>query len=151
LDGISAQITIGEEIERVWDFLTDYDALASHLRGLSRSRLLRSENGYKVVEQVGRPGLPLLPAELAIRLKVVERPPSRIFFEQIEGFFKNFQGSWELAPAAAGSTLVRYHLSARLRGFLPERVLRPVLRQGAGEALHQLKTAIEKAAGRREP
>lgn len=143
MEAVSAQITIRGSIERVWEFLTDYDSLSRHLSGLSESRLLRAENGYKVVEQVGRPGLPLLPAELAVRLRVVERRPNLISFEQIEGSFAAFQGSWELAPDGTGRTLVRYRLAATPRGWLPGRLVAPLLRRGMEAALGEVKAALE--------
>ncbi len=141
---MSARITIEHGIERVWGFLTDYDGLAAHLTGLSSSRLLGAHNGYKIVEQVGRPGVPLLPAELTVRLKVVETPPRLICFEQLEGDLKSFRGSWELAPAGAGRTLLCYRLSAAPRGPIPAALIRPVLRRGVEEALRQVKAAVER-------
>ena len=148
MDSVTAQITIAGQIEDVWEFLTDYDGLARHVTGLARCRLLRSENGYKVVEQVGRPGVPLLPAELVVRLKVVERRPSLISFEQMEGSFSHFQGRWELAEAGATATRVIYELAAKPRGFLPSSLIRPALRRGMDEALHQIKAAIEASCGK---
>jgi carbon monoxide dehydrogenase subunit G len=147
LDGVSAQLSIERTVERVWEFLTDYDRLPCHLSGLTSSRLLRAENGYKVVRQVGRPGLPLLPAELAVTLRVEEDCPRRISFEQIEGFFKSFRGSWELYPRGE-TTLLRYHLSARPPGFLPAALLRPVLRRGVESALAEVKAALERSPER---
>jgi carbon monoxide dehydrogenase subunit G len=132
-------------MERVWEFLTDYDGLAHHLSGLARSRLVRCENGYKVVEQVARPGVPLLPGEVAVMLRVVERPPSRISFEQLEGAFHTFRGSWELAPAGEGCCVLTYRLDVRLRGFIPQMLIEPLVRKGAEEALRQVKAAIERA------
>lgn len=143
MEAVSAQITIKRGVERVWEFLTDYDSLARHITGISRSRLLGARDGYKIVEQVGRPGLPLLPAEMAVRLRVAERPPSLISFEQIEGSFAAFRGSWELASAGEGQTLVRYRLAVRPRGWLPQRLVNPLLRRGMDEALSELKAALE--------
>jgi carbon monoxide dehydrogenase subunit G len=144
LEGVSAQVAIERDVERVWEFLTDYDQLSRHLSGLTSSRLLRTENGYKVVRQVGRPGVPLLPAELAVTLRVVEEFPRLISFEQIEGVFKSFRGSWELHPRG-GATLLRYRLSARPPGLLPQGLIRPVIKRGMESALAEVKAAEERS------
>jgi len=143
---VGAKVVVASGIEELWEFLTDYSRLAQHLKALSRSRLVEDRDGFKLVEQAVRPGVPLLPAEVSMVLRITEKRPTHIHFEQVSGYLRSFRGRW-LLEQRAGSVSLSYEATAVMGGFLVPKVFaQRMLQQGAEKSLEQVKAVVEQRA-----
>ncbi|MCC5638167.1 SRPBCC family protein [Nostoc sp. CHAB 5844] len=95
---ISAKIHIPHPVERIWQVLTDYEALVDFIPNLAKSRLLEHPNGGIRLEQVGSQRLLNFKFCARVVLDLKEYFPKQITFSMVEGDFKGFSGSWNLEP-----------------------------------------------------
>lgn len=95
---ITAKIQIPHPIERIWEILTDYEALVDFIPNLAKSRLLEHPNGGIRLEQVGSQRLLNFNFCARVVLDLKECFPKEITFSMVEGDFKGFSGSWSLEP-----------------------------------------------------
>ncbi len=106
-------VLIPVERQRVWQVLTDYDHLAEFVPNLVESRFLGSENGRKLVRQVGSQKVLFARFSAAVVLAIEEIFPHQLRFQEIEGDFLLFEGFWELAEWLNQQTLLTYHLQVK--------------------------------------
>lgn len=106
-------VLIPVERQRVWQVLTDYDHLAEFVPNLVESRFLGSENGRKLVRQVGSQKVLFAHFSAAVVLAIEEIFPHQLRFQEIEGDFLLFEGFWELAEWLNQQTLLTYHLQVK--------------------------------------
>ena len=99
---ITAKVQIPQPIEKIWQILTDYEALADFIPNLATSRLLEHPNGGIRLEQVGSQRLLNFKFCARVVLDLVESFPKEINFQMVEGDFKGFSGSWCLEPYSLG-------------------------------------------------
>jgi carbon monoxide dehydrogenase subunit G len=120
--GISAEMTVAAGRDRVWRILTSFDEMDAHLSGLKKSKVLRKEGNYLLVEQTVKVGIPLLSFNVQVVMDVVEDRPF-LHFSQRQGSFAFFRGHWKVEPASEGTgTKIAYYLevgSARSLGNGP--------------------------------
>jgi ribosome-associated toxin RatA of RatAB toxin-antitoxin module len=95
---ITAVIQIPQPVEKVWQVLTDYEALPEFIPNLAKSKLLDHPNGGIRLEQVGSQSLLNFKFCARVILDLEELFPQSISFRMIEGDFKDFSGSWCLEP-----------------------------------------------------
>jgi len=95
---ISATIHIPYPVERIWQVLTDYEALVDFIPNLAKSRLLEHPNGGIRLEQVGSQRLLNFNFCARVVLDLEEYFPKQITFCMVEGDFKGFSGTWNLEP-----------------------------------------------------
>lgn len=95
---ISAKVQIPQSVERVWQVLTAYEALAEFIPNLTKSRLLEHPTKGIRLEQVGSQRLLRLNFSARVVLDLEEKYPHEINFKMVEGDFKEFSGSWRLEP-----------------------------------------------------
>lgn len=107
---IRAQIQISHPVEQVWQILTDYEALASFIPNLAKSRLLDHPAGGIRLEQVGTQKLLRFNFSARVVLDIEENFPHEINFTLVEGDLKDYSGSWRLEQmkSARGSTNLCY-------------------------------------------
>ena len=111
-NGIVAEMTVAAGSERVWRILTAFDEMDAHLSGLKKSRVLKKEGDYLLVEQTAKMGIPLLSFHYRVVMEVVEERPF-LYFSQRQGSFAFFRGHWRVEPASEGrGTQIRYYLEA---------------------------------------
>jgi len=106
-------VLIPVERQRVWRVLTDYDHLAEFIPNLVESRLIGSENGRKLVRQVGSQKVLFARFSAAVVLAIEEIFPHQLRFQEVEGDFLLFEGFWELAEWLNHQTLLTYHLQVK--------------------------------------
>lgn len=106
-------VLIPVERQWVWQVLTDYDHLAEFVPNLVESRFLGSENGRKLVRQVGSQKVLFARFSAAVVLAIEEIFPHQLRFQEIEGDFLLFEGFWELAEWLNQQTLLTYHLQVK--------------------------------------
>nr|WP_231866990.1 MULTISPECIES: SRPBCC family protein [unclassified Anabaena] len=95
---ITAKVQIPQPVERVWQVLTDYEALADFIPNLATSSLLEHPNGGIRLEQVGSQRLLNFNFCARVVLDLEEYFPKEINFQMVEGDFKGFSGRWCLEP-----------------------------------------------------
>ena len=94
--GVTGEIYIGSQPEKVWTVLTDYDNLKNFIPNIIESGLLKDKGDEKIIIQAGRTGIFLFKKTSHIKLKVKEEYFKHIYFEQITGDFKVYKGEWIL-------------------------------------------------------
>lgn len=115
-NGIVAKMTVAAGPDRVWRILTSFDEMDAHLSGLKKSKVLRKEGNYLLVEQTAKVGIPLLSFSFRVVLDVVEDKPF-LYFSQRQGSFAFFRGHWKVEPTSEGTgTEIRYYLEAGSAG-----------------------------------
>ncbi|AFY43587.1 SRPBCC family protein [Nostoc sp. PCC 7107] len=97
---ISAKIHIPHSVERIWQVLTDYEALVDFIPNLAKSRLMEHPSGGIRLEQVGSQRLLNVNFCARVVLDLEEHFPQQITFSMVEGDFKGFSGSWNLEPCS---------------------------------------------------
>ncbi|MFS8797431.1 SRPBCC family protein [Synechococcus sp. O70.2] len=110
---VQGRILIPVERRQVWQVLTDYDHLAEFIPNLVESRLLGSQNGRKLVRQVGSQQVLFARFSAAVVLAIEEVFPHQLRFQEVEGDFLIFEGFWELADWLEQQTLLTYHLQVQ--------------------------------------
>jgi len=111
-NGIVAEMTVAAGSNRVWRILTSFDEMDAHLSGLKKSKVLRKEGNYLLVEQTAKVGIPLLSFYFRVVMDVVEERPF-LYFSQRQGSFTFFRGHWKVEPTSEGTgTQIRYYLEA---------------------------------------
>ena len=130
--GLLAEMTVAAQPDRAWHVLTSFEEMSAHLSGFSKSKVLQTEDNYRLVEQTARVGIPLLPLSFRVVMSVVEDRPY-LHFRQLKGSFSSFRGHWWVDPESTGNgTRIQYFLEASLA-------------QGwkGGPVRHQIKRMIQ--------
>lgn len=99
---ITAKIQIPHSTERVWQVLTDYEALADFIPNLAKSRRLDHPTGGIRLEQVGTQRLLRFNFSARVVLDLEEKYPHQINFNMVEGDLKAYSGKWMLEPYPSG-------------------------------------------------
>ena len=127
---ITAAITIPHPVEKVWQVLTDYQALAEFIPSLSSSRILLHPNGGIRLEQIGSQRLMRLNFSARVVLDLEEFFPNEINFKMVEGDFKDFSGSWRLNSYSTHNkvlTSLSYTVKVWPKLTMPIRIIEPRL------------------------
>jgi ribosome-associated toxin RatA of RatAB toxin-antitoxin module len=95
---ITAIVEIPQPVEKVWQVITDYEALAEFIPNLTKSRLLKHPDGGIRLEQIGSQRLLNFQFCARVVLDLEEIFLQKINFQMVEGDFKGFSGSWCLEP-----------------------------------------------------
>jgi ribosome-associated toxin RatA of RatAB toxin-antitoxin module len=95
---ISAKLTIPHSPQKVWQVITDYEALPDFIPNLVKSqRLIHPESGIRV-EQIGFKCALHFCFSARVVVDFIEHFPHKIQFQMVEGDFKVFSGEWKLLP-----------------------------------------------------
>lgn len=122
-----------------WAVLSDYDRVAGFVSSMRRSRVLEREPDHLLVEQEASARFLLFSRGVRVLLKVRERAPERIAFEDVDGRdFAFYAGSWEVSPEGTGSRVV-YRLKAKRRFAAPDFVARGAFKRGAEALLDEVR------------
>jgi carbon monoxide dehydrogenase subunit G len=129
--GILAEMTVAAEPDRAWHVLTSFEEMSAHLSGFNKSKVLQTQDNYRLVEQTARVGIPLLSFSFRLVMSVIEDRPY-LHFRQLQGSFSSFRGHWWVDPESTGNgTRIQYFLEASLaRGWK------------GGPVRHQIKSMI---------
>lgn len=99
---ITAKVPIPQPVERIWQVLTDYEALSDFIPNLTKSCLLEHPHGGIRLEQIGSQRLLKFNFCARVVLDLQEYFPTAINFSMVEGDFKSFSGCWCLEPYSQG-------------------------------------------------
>ncbi|MBO3457903.1 SRPBCC family protein [Aetokthonos hydrillicola Thurmond2011] len=105
---ITAQVQIPQPAAKVWEVLTDYEALADFIPNLAKSCRLEHPTGGIRLEQIGCQRLLRFNFSARVILDLEEFFPEKINFQMVEGDFKDFSGSWCLEPYSNGDLMGTY-------------------------------------------
>jgi ribosome-associated toxin RatA of RatAB toxin-antitoxin module len=82
-----------------WEVLTDYDNFYRFLPTVVKSRVVQSEGGRTIVEQVDRRRILLSTMESTVRTENLELDQQQISFRLLEGNLQHMYGHWRLDQA----------------------------------------------------
>ncbi|MDJ0797029.1 MAG: SRPBCC family protein [Calothrix sp. MO_167.B12] len=146
---ITAQIQIPHSVEKVWQVLTNYEALADFIPNLSQSRRLDSPTGGIRLEQIGSQRLLRFNFSARVVLDLEENFPNTINFQMVEGDFKDFSGSWNLEPCFLGEqngTTLCYTVKIWPKVMMPVSIIERRLSQDLQMNLLAVQQRVEQLA-----
>ncbi|MGR3301170.1 MAG: SRPBCC family protein [Candidatus Scalindua sp.] len=147
--GVTGEIYIGFQPEKVWTVLTDYDNLNNFIPFMIESRLLKDKGDEKIIVQAGRTGIFLFKRTSHIKLKVKEEYFNHIYFEQISGDFKVYKGEWILEYyQEAQGTFLTFKGEVKPDFFAPLFITRYVQKRDLPITLEAIKRRVESSNNR---
>ena len=143
---ITATIKIPHPVEKVWQVLTDYQALSDFVPSLASSKKLEHPNGGIRLEQIGSQRLLRLNFSARVVLDLEESFPNLISFQMVEGDFKDFSGSWRLDSCLLDDktgTSLCYTVKVWPKLTMPIRIIEPRLSQDMQSNLLAIRERVE--------
>lgn len=131
---VRAECIIPAPRDRVWRVLTDYNHIDDIVPAVTESRLERADDGRMLLHQSGRSGVWIFTREFHVTLEVTEVPKSHIGFRIVEGDFKRFDGSWQIADSNGG-TWAAHRVEVQPDFFAPGWAQRHVARRLMAETI----------------
>ena len=144
--GASGCVFIEAEPPVVWRMLTDYDHLHETMPKVVSSRLLESNNQTKIIAQSGKSGIFIFEKTVNFTLKVEEVFPEHLYFSQIGGDFKVYEGEWRLEAVDGKNghaTLLTYEAEIKPDFFAPQFVVSFVQSQDLPTILKAIRSYCE--------
>ncbi|WP_414619685.1 SRPBCC family protein [Calothrix sp. CCY 0018] len=148
---ITAKIEIPHPVEKVWQVLTDYQALSDFVPSLASSKKLEHPSGGIRLEQIGSQRLLKLNFSARVVLDLEESFPDLISFQMVEGDFKDFSGSWRLNNCVLDDktgTLLCYTVKVWPKLTMPIRIIEPRLSQDMQSNLLAVRERVEELTGK---
>lgn len=147
--GVTGEIYIGSQPEKVWTVLTDYDNLKNFIPHIIESGLLKNKGDEKIIVQTGRTGIFLFKKTSHIKLKVKEEYLKHIYFEQIIGDFKVYKGEWILEYyQEAQGTFLTFKAEVKPDFFAPLFIIRHIQKRDLPIILEAIKRRVESSNNR---
>lgn len=147
--GVTGEIYIGSQPEKVWTVLTDYDNLKNFIPNIIESGLLKDKGDEKIIVQTGRTEIFLFKKTSHIKLKVKEEYSKHIYFEQIGGDFKVYKGEWILEYyQEAQGTFLTFKSEVKPDFFAPLFITRYVQKRDLPIILEAIKRRVESSNNR---
>jgi ribosome-associated toxin RatA of RatAB toxin-antitoxin module len=154
LDGrqrqIDAKIQIPYPVDRIWQVLTDYEALADFIPNLAKSERLAHPQGGIRLEQVGTQRVLRFNFSARVVLDMEECFPNEIRFKMVEGDFKAFSGCWCLQPLASADaplTNLCYTVVILPKRFMPISVIECRLQKDMAVNLLAIRQRVAEMVG----
>lgn len=147
--GVEGQIYIAAPPKKVWEVLTDYNNHKNFVPNITDSGII-SENGIeKVMFEKGKSKMFIFQKEVYIKMKVWGENFTRLFFQQITGDFKVYQGEWTLVdyPEGAG-TFLTYKAEVKPDFFAPRFAVRNVQQRDCPSMMLAMKKQAESNNGK---
>ncbi|ACD89597.1 MAG: cyclase [Chlorobium limicola] len=142
--GVASRIFVAASSEAIWTALTDYDNLHRTLPKVVASRLVERKGNEIILDQTGRTGIFIFEKTVNFRLRVKEEQLKRITFEQIDGDFLVYRGSWTLFPLSGRKgTILSYEAEIKPAFFAPPVLVSFVQRQDLPGILNAHKQRAE--------
>ncbi|MBU4067324.1 MAG: SRPBCC family protein [Proteobacteria bacterium] len=147
--GVTGEIYIGSQPEKVWTVLTDYDNLKNFIPNIIESGLLKDKGDEKIIVQTGRTEIFLFKKTSHIKLKVKEEYSKHIYFEQVGGDFKVYKGEWILEYyQEAQGTFLTFKSEVKPDFFAPLFITRYVQKRDLPIILEAIKGRVESSNNR---
>jgi ribosome-associated toxin RatA of RatAB toxin-antitoxin module len=144
--GASGSVFIEADPSIVWQMLTDYNHLNETMPKVVSSRLLEDNSQHKIIAQSGKSGIFIFEKTVNFSLKVTEVYPERLYFSQIGGDFKVYEGEWRLEAVDGRNspgTLLTYKAEIKPDFFAPQFVVSFVQSQDLPTILKAIRSYCE--------
>ncbi|MEB3199577.1 MAG: SRPBCC family protein [Synechococcaceae cyanobacterium] len=113
------QLRLGLDPQWLWSVLTDYNNLHRFIPNLSTSRQLWRRGNRVAVEQVGSQQFCGMRFSARVQLELQEEFEfGRLTFQQLEGDFRCFEGTWQVGRDGI-STWLLYELTVQGKPGMP--------------------------------
>ena len=147
--GVTGEIYICSQPEKVLTVLTDYDNLKNFIPSIIESRLLKDKGDEKIIVQTVRTGIFLFKKTSHLKLKVKEEYCKHIYFEQISGNFKVYKGEWILGYSQeAQGTFLTFKAEVKPDFFAPLFIIRHIQKRDLPVILEAIKRRVESSNNR---
>lgn len=134
---VRAECVIPAPHRRVWKVVSDYDRIEEFIPAVKESRVVERRGEEIILEQRGRGGLWFIQREFELRLRVKQVPMSYVGFSALEGDFRKFEGTWQVAPRDEG-TWIAHSVEIEPDFFAPGWAVRRVARRMMAETIEGL-------------
>jgi len=150
--GVEGQIYIAAPPKKVLEVLTDYDHHKNFVPNVIDSGLISDNGVEKVMFEKGRSKMFIFEKEVYIKMKVWGDNLTRLYFQQITGDFKVYQGEWILVvyPQGAG-TFLTYKAEVKPDFFAPQFAVRKVQNRDCPLMMLAMKKQAEYNNGKALP
>ena len=131
--------------EVVWRVLSDYDSISRFSSLVRSSRIREHRDGSFLVEQEAFPSFFIFSKRIYMLLKVTEKPPDTIYFEEVSGKdFDFYSGSWHI-DEVPGGCWVLYSLKVRQKfTSIPDVIAKRVFKRNARRFLMEVLAETER-------
>jgi ribosome-associated toxin RatA of RatAB toxin-antitoxin module len=99
-------------------FLTNYED-AKYISGIKESKIIERKDNKVIVERVVEERILFIPIHLHSLITYTEIPGKAIYFSQIKGDAKKYEGAWTINPGDNGLTHIRYESKFELETSVP--------------------------------
>ncbi len=145
---VFAKIEIPHSLEQVWQVITDYEALAEFIPGMTQNRRLDHPTGGIRLEEIRIKSLMGLKKASRSVFDVEENFPNEIHYQLIEGELEEFSGYWRLKPCqlsdeTAGVDLI-YDISILPKPMIPGQIFDHILSQDMPASLLAIRQRVDK-------
>ncbi len=142
--GVTGKILIASEVTEVWEVLVDYDSLHKFIPGVIDSKLLQTNDGTKIIEQIGRTQVLIFSKTVYVKLEVREEYLKRISFNKIDGDFKVYNGEWIIDyDEELRGTILIYKANVEPDFFSPMFITRYVQNEDLPVILEAIRNRVE--------
>lgn len=148
---VFAKIQIPYPLEQVWQILTDYEAWAEFMPGITQSRRLEHPTGGIYLEQIRLKTFMGMKVSSRSIFEVEEKFPNEIHYQLVEGDLKAFSGIWRLeawksSDQQVGVDLI-YNISVLPKPIFPAALVEHVMSQDVPASLLAIRQRVEKRFG----
>ena len=125
--GVEGHIYIAAPPKKVWEVITDYNNHKNFVPNVIDSGIISDNGVEKVMFERGKSRMFIFSKEVYTKLKVWGEHLTRLYFQQITGDFKVYQGEWILVdyPQGAG-TFLTYKAEVKPDFYAPQFAVRNV-------------------------
>jgi carbon monoxide dehydrogenase subunit G len=150
--GVEGQIYIAAPPHKVWAVLTDYNNHKNFVPNVIDSGLISDNGVEKVMFEKGKSRMFIFEKEVYIKMKVWGDKLTRLYFQQITGDFKVYQGEWILVdyPEGAG-TFLTYKAEVKPDFYAPQFAVRNVQNRDCPLMMLAMKKQAESNNGKTLP
>jgi len=147
---VVAEFTVAQPAAIAVAALTDYENIPRFMPAVRSSTVLERTPGYAVVEQEAIARFMMFSKQIHLVLEIHEQPDRAIRFRDRCGrSFGRYEGAWTIRESA-GTTAIRYELTAKPSFEVPEFLLKRLLKRDAALMIEQLRTEIASRAALRQ-
>ena len=144
---IFAKIEIPYPLEQVWQVITDYEAFAEFMPGISQSRRLEAPDRGIRLEQVRTKSVMGMKHSARSVFDIEEKFPDEIHYRLVEGDLKAFSGSWRLenwkpSGEKVGVDLI-YNFSVLPKAIFPMAMFETVLSHDIPASMVAIRQRVE--------
>ncbi|BAY84427.1 Streptomyces cyclase/dehydrase [Calothrix parasitica NIES-267] len=145
---IFAKIEIPYALEQVWQVITDYEAFAEFIPGMTASSRLEAPTGGIRLEQVRTKSFMGMKSSARNVFDIEEKFPHEVHYQLIEGDVKEFSGCWRLEVSNQSESQSKveliYDLCVLPKSMIPAPIFEHFLRNDIPASLLAVRQQVEK-------